>query len=481
MATAMISYGSLALLVDGEWLGADGRETQDVLNPATNRSIGAVPLAGPDDVQRAAEAAGRAFAGWRTTPPERRAEILHRAAALMRERREEIAPLVTLEQGKPMKESRNEVDFSARVTDFSAGEAERLYGTVVPTGPLGERTLVIPEPYGPVAAFSPWNYPGIVPARKIAAALAAGCTIVIKCAEETPASGVEIVRAFHDAGVPAGVVNLLFGVPADISTALIRSPLIRKVSFTGSIPVGRHIATLAAQEVKPVMLELGGHAPVIVFDDADLDKVFPGAVSGKFGNSGQSCGSPSRFFVQAGIYDEFVERFAELAGRIRVGDGLEPGVTMGPLANERRRAAIAELAGDAVGVGATLVLGGSPIQSDGFFWSPTVLANVPDDARIMSEEPFGPIAATAPFSTLDEVVARANRLPYGLGAYVFTSSIETATVVPRALEVGMVGVNRFSLGGASTYFGGVKESGYGSEGGPEAVRGYTTPKLIIQG
>lgn len=328
----MIPSGSLALLVDGEWLGADGRETQDVVNPATNRSIGAVPLARPDDVQRAAEAAGRAFAGWRTTPPERRAEILHRAAALMRERREEIAPLVTLEQGKPMKESRNEVD-------FSAGEAERLYGTVVPTGPLGERTLVIPEPYGPVAAFSPWNYPGIVPARKIAAALAAGCTIVIKCAEETPASGVEIVRAFHDAGVPAGVVNLLFGVPADISTALIRSPLIRKVSFTGSIPVGRHIATLAAQEVKPVMLELGGHAPVIVFDYADLDKVFPGAVNSKFGNSGQPCGSPSRFFVQAGIYDEFVERFTELAGRIRVGDGLEPGVTMGPLANERRRAA----------------------------------------------------------------------------------------------------------------------------------------------
>jgi succinate-semialdehyde dehydrogenase/glutarate-semialdehyde dehydrogenase len=269
-------------------------------------------------------------------------------------------------------------------------------------------------------------------------------------------------------------------VPAEISGTLIHSPLIRKVSFTGSIPVGRQLAALAGQEVKPCMLELGGHAPVLIFDDADLDKVLPGAVGGKFHNSGQSCGAPSRFYVQRGIYDTFIERFADLVAKLRVGDGLDPETSMGPLANERRRTAIAELTDDAVESGADLLLGGSAVGSEGFFWAPTVLANVPDTARIMNEEPFGPIAAAAPFSTRDEVIAKANRLPYGLGAYVFTSAVETATVVPRALEVGMVGVNKFTLGGASTYFGGVKESGYGSEGGPEAVRGYLTPKLIIQ-
>ena len=481
MGMQTLPSSSLALLINGEWLGADHRQTCDVVNPATSRSIGSLPLARNADVQRAAESAAQAFPLWRATAPERRAEILHRAAGLLRERKDSIARLMTLEQGKPLVESADEVDFAADIVDFSAGEAERLYGTVVPTGPLNERTLVIPEPIGPVAAFVPWNYPVIVPARKIAAALAAGCTMVIKCAEETPACGVEVVRAFVDAGVPAGVLNLLFGVPAEVSTALIRSPLIRKVSFTGSTAVGRQIGALAGQEVKPCMLELGGHAPVLVFDDADLEAVVRGAVGGKFHNGGQSCGSPTRFYVQRGLHDAFVERFSELAGKLNVGNGLEPGVDMGPLANERRRTAIAETTSNAVSCGADLVLGGSAIEGDGFYWAPTLLANVPEEARIMNEEPFGPVAATASFSTVDEVLARANRLPYGLGAYVFTSSLETATVVPRALEVGMVGVNKFTLGGASTYFGGVKESGHGSEGGPEAVREYLSPKLIIQG
>jgi succinate-semialdehyde dehydrogenase/glutarate-semialdehyde dehydrogenase len=481
MEIQTLPSSSLALLIDGEWLGADGRQTHTVINPATNRPIGSLPLAGSDDIQRAAEAAGRAFPGWRATPPERRAEILHRAAALLRERKDAIAHLVTLEQGKPLVESADEVDFSVGVIDFSAGEAERLYGTVVPTGPMNERTLVLPEPIGPVAAFTPWNYPVIVPARKIAAALAAGCTIVIKCAEETPASGVEVVRAFVDAGVPAGVLGLLFGAPAEISTTLIRSPLIRKISFTGSTAIGRQIGALAGQEVKPCMLELGGHAPVLVFDDADLDAVVRGAVGGKFHNAGQSCGSPTRFYVQSGIHDAFVEGFSELTRKLSVGNGLDPGVDMGPLANPRRQAAIADLTSDAVSRGAELVVGGTAIDGEGFYWAPTLLANVPEQARIMNEEPFGPVASTASFSTVDEVIARANRVPYGLGAYVFTSSLETATVVPRALEVGMVGVNKFTLGGASTYFGGVKASGFGSEGGPEAVRGYLSPKLILQG
>lgn len=480
MQSAGEGYRDLALLIDGEWVDVDGRDAVPVINPATGRSIGDLPKATTADLDRALAAAGRTFPTWRLTPPEERAAILHRAGTLLHERRESIARMMTLEEGKPLGESLGEVDFTSGIVHFLAGEAFRTFGKVVPTGGLGRRTLVLSEPVGPVAAFSPWNYPLTIPARKIAAALAAGCTMVIKPAEESPASALEVARALVDAGLPPGVLNVVFGDPVQISAHLVRSPVIRKVTFTGSTPVGKQIAALAAEGVKPSMLELGGHAPVLVFEDADVEAVATAAVGSKFHNSGQSCGSPARFYVHERLHDAFVERFAEVASRLRVGNGLDPQVDMGPLASERRVAAMQRLVDDAVGHGAKLVLGGSALPGDGYLWEPTLLAGVPDDAILMREEPFGPIAVTSTFSTVDEAVAKANRLPYGLGSYLFTSSLDTASRVPAAIEAGMVSVNAFNLGGVDTFFGGVKESGYGSEGGPEAVEGYLTQKLVTQ-
>ena len=471
-------YPELSLLVDGEWLGADGRDGVDVVDPATGRSLGQVPKASTADLDRALDAASRAFRTWRATSPEERAGVLSRAADLLRQRRESIARTMTLEEGKTLAEACGEVDFTAGIVDFLAGEAFRTFGRVVPTG-SGRRTLVLREPVGPVAAFTPWNYPLTVPARKVAAALAGGSTVVLKAAEETPATALELARALVDAGLPDGVLNVVFGDPAHISAHLIRSPVVRMVSFTGSTAVGKHLAGLAAEGAKRTTLELGGHAPVLVFDDADVDAVAAAAVGSKFHNSGQSCGSPARFYLHERIHDRFVERFAEIAGRLRVGSGLDPDVDMGPLASPRRVAAMQALTADAVSHGADLVLGGGA-AGEGFGWQPTVLGRVPDDAVLMSEEPFGPIAVTSTFSTVEEAVEKANRLPYGLGAYVFTGSLATGTRVPQEIEAGMVSVNAFGLGGVDTFFGGVKESGYGSDGGPEAVESYLVHKLVTQ-
>ena len=471
-------YPELSLLVDGEWLGHDGRDGLDVVDPATGRTLGQVPKASSADLDRALSAAGRAFRTWRATSPEERAGVLTRAADLLRQRRESIARTMTLEEGKTLHESCGEVDFTADIVDFLAGEAFRTFGRVVPTGG-GRRTLVLREPVGPVAAFTPWNYPLTVPARKVAAALAGGSSVVLKPAEETPATALALARALVDAGLPDGVLNVVFGDPAHVSAHLIRSPTVRMVSFTGSTAVGKHLAGLAAEGAKRTTLELGGHAPVLVFDDADVDAVAAAAVGSKFHNSGQSCGSPARFYLHERVHDRFVERFAELASRLRVGSGLDPAVDMGPLASQRRVAAMEGLTADAVSHGAELVLGGGP-AGQGFGWQPTVLGRVPDDAVLMSEEPFGPIAVTSTFSTVEEAVEKANRLPYGLGAYVFTGSLSIGTRVPQELEAGMVSVNAFGLGGVDTFFGGVKESGYGSDGGPEAVESYLVHKLVVQ-
>lgn len=470
----------LAMLVDGEWLGAEGRETRPVIDPATGAELGDLPRASTEDLDRALDAAARAFRSWREVPPAERAAILHRAADLMRERVDEIALAMTLEQGKPLHESRGEVEYSAEIIDFLAGEGLRAYGTVVPTGSYDRRAYELAEPVGPVASFAPWNYPVTVPSRKIAAALAAGCTVVLKLSEETPACGLGVARAFVDAGVPAGVLNVVFGQPSTVSRHLITSPLTRIVSFTGSTPVGRTIASLAGEHVKPCKLELGGHAPLIVDRDVDVDVVAEAAVRSKFHNGGQSCGAPSRFYLHESLHDAFVDRFAELMASVRVGNGLED-VDMGPMANSRRVESLRGLVEDAVAHGARLVAGGEPIEGDGYFFPPTLLSRVPEDALIMNEEPFGPVVATSSFTDLEEVVERANRLPFGLGAYLFSGSVDVTTWVPRALEAGLIGVNEFNLGGPSTYFGGVKDSGYGSEGGPEAVRGYLVPKLINQG
>jgi succinate-semialdehyde dehydrogenase/glutarate-semialdehyde dehydrogenase len=466
------------MLIDGQWIETGAAGSRRVENPATLATLGEVPLADEAQLDVALAAAGRAFAQWRLVPARDRAGVLRRTATLLRERTESIATAMTLENGKPIRESRDEVAFSADIIDFLAGQAQRSYGASTGEGATRRVTLSV-EPIGPVAAFTPWNYPLIVPARKIAAALAAGCSIVIKPDEETPASAVELARALVDAGLPAGVVNVVFGEPARVSERLIASPVVRKVSFTGSTGVGKHIAALAAAGAKRTMLELGGHAPVIVFEDADPEEVARAAIHSKFHNAGQSCGSPTRFYVHAGVHDRFVTALSEAASGIVVADGIDERAQMGPLANARRLDAISGLVADATRGGGSLVVGGVG-QRGGHFWEPTVIAGVDDSIRAMNEEPFGPVALTSAFSDTDEVIARANRLPYGLAAYVFTGSARTAALVPRALEVGMVGVNHFSLGGEDTFFGGVKESGYGSEGGPEAVHEYQVRKLIDQ-
>jgi succinate-semialdehyde dehydrogenase / glutarate-semialdehyde dehydrogenase len=474
-------YPDITMLIDGRRRGTDGRETIDVENPSTRAIVGRVPRAEAQDIDDALAAAGRAAESWRETSPHRRASILMRAAELLRERREPIAVAMTLENGKPYGDSLGEVDYTADIIDSLATEAPRAYGVVLPGAADEGRTMVVSEPVGPVAAFTPWNYPLTVPGRKVAAALAAGCTVVIKPAEETPASAVALADALVDAGLPDGVLNVLFGDPAQISETLIASPVIRKVSFTGSIGVGKHLARLAGDAAKPVMLELGGHAPVLVFDDVDVEDVAQQALGAKLHNTGQSCGSPVRFYVHASIHDRFVARFGELLAATRTGDGFDADSGMGPLANGRRFAAMAPFVDDAVSRGATLVTGGSGDGSAGYYWPPTLLADVPDDALVMRDEPFGPIAVTSVFTDEDDVVARANSLPYGLAAYVFTKDADRALRLPRRLDVGMVSVNRFGVGARDTFFGGRKESGFGSEGGPEAVQEYLVKKLIAQG
>lgn len=478
--TATRTLTDSGLLIDGRWIDIADRETIDVEDPATKAVVGRVAIATDADVDAALAAADRAQRSWRETSPHERTAIIMRAAALLRERAAEIADAMTHENGKPYGDSLDEVAYTADIMDSLATESPRRFGQVLPTAAADGRTIVISEPVGPVAAFTTWNYPLTVPGRKVAAALAAGCTVVIKPAEETPASAVALGRAFVDAGLPAGVLNILFGDPEAISARLIASPVIRKVSFTGSTAVGKHLARQAADVAKPAMLELGGHAPVIVFDDVDVDAVARQAVGAKTHNTGQSCGSPIRFFVHAAIYDRFVQRFGELLNEVDVADGFSDGVGMGPLANERRFQAMAPFVDDAVQRGGRVVAGGTGDDSTGYYWRPTLLADVPDDAKVMTEEPFGPIAAVTPFEHEDDVIERANRSPFGLGAYLFTGSAERALRIPGRLDVGMVSVNRFGVGARDTFFGGRKESGYGSEGGPEAVDEYMVRKLIVE-
>jgi succinate-semialdehyde dehydrogenase/glutarate-semialdehyde dehydrogenase len=377
-------------------------------------------------------------------------------------------------------ESRAEVLVTADIIEWFAEEGRRAYGRIVPGRAKGTRQLVVQEPVGVVAAFTPWNFPTLTPARKIGASLAAGCSIIIKPSEETPGSCVELVRCFVDAGLPAGVLNLVFGVPAKVSEHLIASDLVRKISFTGSVPVGKHLAGLAAKGMKRATMELGGHSPVVVFGDADPEKTADTIAAFKYRNAGQVCISPTRFYVQESSYSKFVARFTEYAKGIKMGDGMEKGITMGPLANPRRLDAMESFVNDAKQRGGKIAAGGSRHGNQGFFFQPTVITDVPDDAKIMTEEPFGPVAPIVPFKTFDEVVERANSLPFGLAAYAFTASGATATAIGDAMQSGMVGVNSIAISTPETPFGGIKESGYGSEGGMEGLQAYMNTKFISQ-
>ncbi len=388
--------------------------------------------------------------------------------------------MLTMEQGKVLAEARIEVAVSADIIEWYAEEGRRAYGRIIPGRTPGVRQMTVQEPVGPCAAFTPWNFPGVTPARKIGGALGAGCSLIIKASEETPATCVELVRAFHDAGLPKGVLNLVFGVPAKISEHLIASDIIKKVSFTGSVPVGKHLTKLAADGMKRTTMELGGHSPVVVFADADPEKSAEIAAAGKYRNAGQVCISPTRFYVQEPSYDRFVKRFVDYAKNIKLGDGLVEGTTMGPLANPRRLDAMEGFIADAKKRGAKISAGGARPGNQGFFFAPTVVTDLPDDSRLMTEEPFGPVAPIVPFKTFDEVVERANSLPFGLAAYTFTSSTKTANLISDALQAGMVGVNSLAISTPETPFGGIKESGYGHEGGIEGLEAYTNKKLVIQ-
>ena len=466
----------LALFINGSWKIGEGRDLFPVVDPASGATIGEVPMASPADLDEALAAADQGFKLWRAAPAEQRGAVLKKAAALLRERVEPIARLLTLEQGKPLAEARAEVLSSAQYFEWCGEEATRIYGRTL-MRPTGQRALVTRQPIGPVAAFSPWNFPVYLMAKKLGQALAVGCSVVAKPPEETPGCTGALMRCLADAGLPAGVAQLVHGVPDAVSRHLLASPVIRKVSFTGSVPVGRHLMRLAADGLKRVTMELGGHAPVLVFGDCDLEKTLDLVVTQKFRNAGQVCVSPTRFYVQEPIYDRFVAGFAQRAKAVTTGHGLSADTRMGPLANARRPGAIAALVDDAAAKGARVLAGGHR-GDDGFFFEPTLLADVPDSADIMSNEPFGPVAVTAPFSTLDDAVEKANRLPFGLAAFAFTEGLRTANLLGDAIEAGMVGINTFAISTPDAPFGGVKDSGFGSEGGIEGMDGYLVTKAI---
>src|SRR6266478_868792 len=469
-------YTDLALYIDGKWVNGGGRKGEDVLNLATEKPLAHLPHASKVDLDEALEAAKKGFALWRATAAYDRAKIMRKAADLMRERHDAISKVLVQEQGKVYAEARAEVITSADIIDWYAEEGRRSYGRIVPGRVKGTRQMVVTEPVGVVAAFTPWNFPVLTPARKIAASLAAGCSIIIKASEETPGGCVDLVKCFEDAGVPPGVINLVFGVPATISEHLIASPIVRKISFTGSVPVGKHLAQLAAKGMKRATMELGGHSPVVVFGDADPEKTADTIAAFKYRNAGQVCISPTRFYVQEGVYDRFLKRFTEYANAIKVGDGLEKGITMGPLANARRLDAMEAIVNDSRARGAKIVTGGKRRGNQGYFFEPTVVTDIPDDSKLMTEEPFGPIAPVVSFKSFDEVVARANSLKFGLAAYAFTSSTQTANALGDVLDAGMGGVNSVAISTPETPFGGVKDSGYGHEGGIEGLEAYMARK-----
>jgi succinate-semialdehyde dehydrogenase/glutarate-semialdehyde dehydrogenase len=473
-------YEDLCLYINGQFLKGGGRKEQDVINPATDEVVGKLPHAGQADLDLALASAQKAFESWRKSSPIERSKILRKVGELARARANEIGHNITLDQGKPLAEAVGEVTVCSEHADWAAEECRRIYGRVIAGRSEGVRQFVLKEPIGVCAAFSPWNFPFNQAIRKIVSALGAGCTIIIKGPEDSPSAVVAIARLFHEAGLPPGCLNVVWGVPSEVSTYLINSPIVRKISFTGSVPVGKQLAALAGSLMKPATMELGGHSPVIVMDDADVDSAADIMASSKFRNAGQVCVSPTRFYVQEKAYDKFVARFLDKVSKLKVGPGLEPTTKMGPLAHKRRVPAIAGFVEDADARGAKILAGGHKMGERGNFFEPTVVADAPDDSKLMTQEPFGPIMGLKRFKTLDEAIERANSLPYGLAAYAFTTSTKNAIRLGDALESGMVTINHIGLATAETPFGGVKDSGHGSEGGTETFDGYLVTKFVTQ-
>jgi succinate-semialdehyde dehydrogenase / glutarate-semialdehyde dehydrogenase len=474
-------YEKLAMYIDGEFVEAAGRKTEQVVNPASGEVLGQLPHASREDLDRALKAAQRAFETWKKSSPLERSAVLRKVAELARERAQDIGRNITLDQGKPLAESVGEVMVCAEHAEWHAEECRRIYGRVIPPRRSDVHQYVLREPVGVCAAFTPWNFPFNQAIRKMVSAIGAGCTLVLKGPESSPSAVVALARLFHDAGLPKGVLNIVWGVPAEVSDYLIKSPIVRKVSFTGSIPVGKQLAAMAGAYMKRGTWELGGHSPVLVFDDANVEQAAITLAKLKVRNAGQVCVSPSRFYVQKGIYDKFAATFIETIKSINVGNGLEKTTHMGPLAHARRVDVMQAFVEDAVSHGGEIVTGGARLKgSAGFFFPPTVITGLPDHAKLMTEEPFGPIAPLVPFTDPEDAIRRANSLPYGLSSYVFTESLKTANLAANALEAGMVNINHFGSALSETPFGGVKESGIGSEGGTETFDGYLVTKFVTQ-
>ena len=478
MTDQATAYPNTQLLIGSTWHDAKSGKTIDVVNPATGAVMAQVAHAGKADLDLALAAAQRGFEAWRDMSAYDRAKTMRKAAGLLRERADAIARRMTQEQGKPLAEARGEVLAGADIIDWFADEGQRVYGRIVPPRRQSVQQLVLKEPIGPVAAFSPWNFPVNQVVRKLAGALATGCSILVKAPEETPASPAMLLQAFVDAGVPEGTVGLVFGDPAEISSYLIPHPVIRKITFTGSTVVGKQLAAMAGQHMKRCTMELGGHAPVIIAEDADIAAAVKGMSAAKFRNAGQVCISPTRFLVHNSVRQQFTDGMVQAAQKIKVGNGLDADSTMGPLANSRRVQSMAKVLQDAEKAGANVLTGGKRIGDAGNFFQPTVLGDVPLDASVFNDEPFGPVAAIRGFDTLDEALKEANRLPYGLASYAYTQSIATAHKISHGIEVGMLWVNQPPSASAEMPFGGVKDSGYGSEGGPEAMETYLLTKTV---
>ncbi len=475
------NYPDTHLFLNGEWREAAAKESLEIINPATEEVIGKVSHARKEDLDIALNAAENAFNSWKNVSAYERSKILRKAADIVRDKADQIATLMTIEQGKPLIEAKMETMGAADSIDWYAEEGRRAYGRIIPSrAPQGVYQFVFKEPVGVVAAFTPWNFPLNQVVKKVAAAFAAGCTAIVKGPEETPASVAELIKAFDEAGMPKGSVNLVYGIPAEISEYLIAHPIVRKVTFTGSTAVGKLLASQAGTHMKRVTMELGGHSPAIVCEDADVKAAVKILSANKFRNAGQVCISPTRFLVHDSVYEEFVDGFVKQAEALTVGNGLDDGVKMGPLAHDRRLTAIEGFVADAVENGAKVLTGGKRKGNKGYFFEPTVMTNVSNDARIMNEEPFGPLAPINSFSSIDEVVEESNRLNYGLAAYAYTNSAKTAQDLGQAIESGQVSINHHGLGLVDTPFGGVKDSGYGSEGGPEGLDAYMTTKLVSQ-
>lgn len=475
-------YKGYGLYIDGRWRPAGDGAVREVLDPASEEVRGFIPVAGKDDLDAALACAQRGLALWRRTSPWERAAILNRTAELIRSRLDAIAELMTIETGKPLAQSKGETSDAADQFVWYAGETQRLYGQTIEARVPEVRMQVRYEPVGVVAAFSAWNFPALLPSRKIAAALGAGCSVIIKPASEAAGSAMAIMQALHDAGLPPGVVNLVTGDSTFISEYLVRSPIVNKVTLTGSTGVGKRMLQLAAENVKRVTMELGGHAPVLVFEDTDVAYAAEQCARFKYRNCGQVCASPSRFYVHESLYAAFCDRFAAVANSLKVGNGLDAATEVGPMANRRGLDHAQRLIADALEHGARVIAGGgrpAGMAGDkGYFLAPTALADVAEDARIMHDEPFAPVAPIAPFASFDEAIRLANSTPYGLSAYLFSNSLRTATLASEAIHAGMVGVNELAIASAEMPFGGVKESGMGREGGALGIRDYLEPKFI---